>query len=107
MIAITSSRIKALREARKLTMQELADKVGISKSMISYYENGKKTPSVKTINIIASVLNVSVDYLLGKTDSFDGNENTSNDIKLLIEKYERLDPSKKEAILKILDTLAE
>ena len=104
---LSSERLKALREARKLTMQELADKLGVSKSMISYYEKGKKTPSVKTIDKMADTLNVSVDYLIGKSDAFDGSESTSKEAKDFMEKFEKLDPAKKEALIKMLEALSE
>jgi len=68
---------KRLHEARKaagLTMDELAliynqhFKSGINKSTISKYENNRQNPMTKVVSNLAEILNVSTDYLLGKSD---------------------------------------
>lgn len=100
-------RIKNLREARKFTMQELADRVGVSRSMISYYESNKKKPSFDTVEKLANVLDVSTDYLYGKTEAFDSNATTNENVKEFLSKFEKLDKKQQEKILKILDTLAD
>lgn len=56
-----------IRQARKnagLTQQELADKIGVTQAMVSYYEKDTKKPSVDVITKAASVLNVSLDELV-------------------------------------------
>lgn len=60
-----SERLKQLRKERGLLQQDMADKIGITKSAYGYYEQGKTTPDVLTAKKIASILDVSVDYLLG------------------------------------------
>jgi transcriptional regulator with XRE-family HTH domain len=63
-----------LREARKLrglTLQELAKKTGISYSSISLYENDGRDPSFFNLFCIAEVLNVSLDWLAGRTTNME------------------------------------
>ncbi|MEY9140404.1 MULTISPECIES: helix-turn-helix domain-containing protein [Mammaliicoccus] len=55
--------IKEIRKQRKLTQQELADELKISRSYLSDIENGNKNPSIKTTEKLAKKLNVSVGYL--------------------------------------------
>ncbi|PTL37653.1 helix-turn-helix domain-containing protein [Alkalicoccus saliphilus] len=55
--------IKAIRTEKKLTQQELADNMNISRSYLSDVENNRKNPSMKTIESLASKLNVSIAYL--------------------------------------------
>ena len=62
---LLGNRIKNLREARGLTQKELANKINVTKSTISYYENGKRTPTVNNLHDLARVLNVSLDCLMG------------------------------------------
>lgn len=65
-------RLKACREIRRMTQQELADRVGYSNaSMISYFENGNKKNHLNENNVqrIAEVLNVNPGYLLCKSDN--------------------------------------
>lgn len=55
-----------LREYYGLTQQELANKVGISKSMLSYIETGKRAPNVYIAMDIAEALNITVENLFRK-----------------------------------------
>ena len=59
-------RLKTLRLEAKLTQNEIAKKLQISKMTYSYWENGKRNP--KNVQQIADFFNVSTDYLLGNTD---------------------------------------
>lgn len=62
-----SERFKSLRQSRKLSQQELADKLKISKSSVNMYERGEREPGLETIENIADFFNVDMDYLLGKS----------------------------------------
>ena len=55
---------KALRLKYKYAQPELADKLGVSKGMISFWENGKYEPTASNIIIIANFFDVSIDDLL-------------------------------------------
>lgn len=57
-------KLKELRKSKNMTMEELANKVGVQKSSISLYENGKINPSLEVIKNIANIFNVSINYLL-------------------------------------------
>lgn len=60
-------RITNLREQLGLTQEELACKLGITRSALSHYEKNRREPDYKTLINIADILNVSVDYILGRT----------------------------------------
>ena len=49
---IFADKIKVIRKTKNLTMQELADKIGVSKGTISLWESGKNTPPQTTISLI-------------------------------------------------------
>ena len=61
-------RIKFLREQKELSQLELAKILNISNSTLSQYEAGNRVPGDDIKNKIADYFNVSVDYLLGRTD---------------------------------------
>lgn len=61
--------LKYLRQREKYTQQELADKLKISKSTISMYENGNREPDFETLEFIADIFNVDMNFLLGKADN--------------------------------------
>jgi len=62
-------RLKELRYQKKLTQEQLGAKVNVTKVSISGYENGNRTPDTETLQKLADFFEVSVDYLLGRTDS--------------------------------------
>lgn len=58
---------KNLREANKLTVRELAERIGISASTISAIETEARKPTIHHINLYWNYFDVSVDYLTGRT----------------------------------------
>lgn len=60
-------RLRELRNSRKLSQQELANSLGISKSSVNMYERGEREPGLDTLEAIADFFNVDMDYLTGKT----------------------------------------
>lgn len=57
--------LKSLRVNAGLTQKQLADKLGVSKNAVSYYEKSLRYPSSDILIRIARVFRVSADYLLG------------------------------------------
>lgn len=57
--------LKKLRIGQNLTQAELGSKVGLSKAVVSKYENGLGYPTFETLIRIASYFGVTTDYLLG------------------------------------------
>lgn len=56
-------RLRAAREARGLTLRELARRIGVSPSLVSQIENGRGAPSVNTLYALVTELDISVDTL--------------------------------------------
>lgn len=59
------NRLKTLRIKKKLTQQQLADLLGLTKSVISAYENGLRYPAYDVLIKISRIFKVSTDFLLG------------------------------------------
>lgn len=57
-------KLKKLRLSQKLTQQQLADRIGVAKSVVSYYESGDRYPSYDVLVRIARIFHTSTDYLL-------------------------------------------
>lgn len=62
-------RLKELRTIRKITQVKLAMDLNLSQHSISRYETGEREADYDTLVAIADYFNVSVDYLLGRTDN--------------------------------------
>jgi transcriptional regulator with XRE-family HTH domain len=65
---ILGQRIKKLRENRNLNQIEFSKILNISNTTLSQYEAGNRTPSDEIKEKVADYFNVSVDYLLGRTE---------------------------------------
>ena len=61
-------RLRLLREEKELSQDALGKVFNLSQSIIAYYEKDKKQPSQKTLKQMATLFNVSTDFLLGETD---------------------------------------
>lgn len=61
-------RISSLRQELKLTQKELAGKFNISPSSIGMFEQNRRSPDSELLNRFADFFNVSVDYLLCRTN---------------------------------------
>ncbi len=67
---IIGQRIKELRLERGLSLQKLAEAIGVDKHAIIYWENEINEPKANYIVKLATFFNVSADYLLGLTDEY-------------------------------------
>lgn len=94
-------KIKKLRKEKHITQQELADKVGISRSSIGMIESNKQGTTNETLVKLAKVLNTTVDYLLSDSD-YENIEKKERDYSLTIKEQENIDSEAQ----KILDELS-
>lgn len=58
-------RLKGLRLEKSLSQPQVATRIGVSKTVISNYENNYKLPSTENLVKLAQLFNTSTDYLLG------------------------------------------
>ncbi len=61
-------RFSELRQENNLTRNQIAEKLSVSVRLISYWENGKRECGFDMLIKIATIFDVSIDYLLGKSD---------------------------------------
>ena len=72
---LIGKRIKDLRVEKGMSQQDLGDLVGVTKVSICGYENGTRTPSLETFDLLADIFGVTTDYLLGREVSVVNEEN--------------------------------
>lgn len=68
LMSIFSDRLTELRKKRKLTQQQVADKLGINRVTYTNWEKGNREPSIDKIIRITQILDTTVDYLVGLSD---------------------------------------
>ena len=61
-------RLKKLRKERNVPQQVLADLIGIKIRGYQFYESETNEPSIKTLIALADFYDVSIDYLVGRSD---------------------------------------
>jgi len=68
-MSIFSDRLKIARKAKNITQKAMAERLGIQETSYQLYEYGKREPNHANTVKIADILDVSLDYLLGRSDS--------------------------------------
>jgi len=64
-----TNKIKDVRIIKGLTQKQVADELGLSVVAIQNYENDRRKPAYDVLIALADYFNVSIDYLVGRTDN--------------------------------------
>lgn len=118
--SILGDRLKELRKDKNITQKELSKVLNIQNTTLSQYENGINEPNDEMKIKIADYFNVTVDYLLGRTNIRQINsviEKEANQFgneiieiyrkKGKIEKDEKITPEQRERILKEIEIFVD
>ncbi|WP_238899434.1 helix-turn-helix transcriptional regulator [Clostridium sp. YIM B02500] len=107
-MATLSDRLKELRKSNNLTQAELGKILGVGKTTVSMYETGNSTPSDEIKLKISEYFNVSLDYLLGKTDAKNYTEDPNITIALHSDTdYDELPKEAKEEINNFIEYIKQ
>ena len=101
MANVLGAKIKELRKAKALTLEQLAEKIGSGKSYIWEIENkGVKRPSAEKLAAIAKSLDVTTDYLIDDTQT-----EVSDDLEkeVFYRKLGQLDKGDQDRIMDMID----
>ncbi|RQR34863.1 helix-turn-helix domain-containing protein [Burkholderia sp. Bp9142] len=95
-------KLRELRKQRGLTLDQLAERAGMSKSYIWELENREsQRPSAEKLSALADVLGVTVSYFIDEDVSVPGEKHKD---EVFFRNYQKLDPTAKEQLRKILET---
>lgn len=91
-----AQRLKELRQKSKLSLEELASKIGTTKTTLSRYENRTRSPKLKILGDLANFFDVPVDWLSGLSNELllPGEESEN-----LMELYNLLERKRKDRVL--------
>lgn len=101
-----ADRLKELRKSKNLTQSDLGKILGVGKTTISMYENGNSTPNDEIKLKISEYFDVSLDYLLGKSDSKNNPTFKADDVTIALHSdtdYKDLPKEAKEEIYNFID----
>ncbi|SKC61706.1 helix-turn-helix domain-containing protein [Maledivibacter halophilus] len=96
-------RLKELRLELGLTQEQLAQKFNTGKASISHYESNKRLPDASTIEKFADFFEVSVDYLLGRKDTYSSEELLKHIPKEYKKSFEKLNLEQLKFVKKMAD----
>ncbi|HML38524.1 MAG TPA: helix-turn-helix transcriptional regulator [Bacillota bacterium] len=104
--------LRLLREEKKLSQQKLANEFGVAQSQIQNYETGGYQPDIETLKKYADFFDVSVDFLLGRTDIRRKPEAVKEyalcaEEQALIDCYRSLRPKQRQGLALFLDILKD
>lgn len=95
-------RLKALRKEAGLTQKEIAQQIQVGQNSYSNWENGNRKPTAEITSKLAHLFNVSTEYLLGKTDNKNPEDELS-DVEILYRRNSKnMTPEQKEIFKKEL-----
>lgn len=108
-----NNRLKILRLKKGLTQPQLAEDVGLSKSTIGMYEQGRREPDLETLEVLADYFNVDADYLMGRSDKVTvlperlvyENQQTSADLRYVLDKMKHATDEQQKTIRKLVDAI--
>jgi transcriptional regulator with XRE-family HTH domain len=67
-VEIFARRLRAARDLRGFNQRELAERCSLPPSSIAHFEGADRSPSLENLGRIATALNVTADYLIGRSD---------------------------------------
>lgn len=70
-------RLRHAREKREMSQSQLAEKAKLQASAVSHFETGARKPSFDNLRHLADALNVTTDYLLGRSEEMEGTGKTA------------------------------
>jgi transcriptional regulator with XRE-family HTH domain len=99
---IFPERLRQARELRRLSQAELASRAELQPSAVSHFETGTRRPSFDNLRRLADALQVSTDYLIGRSESPSGAPTAD----VLYRNIERLSASDRDFAADMISKLA-
>ncbi len=91
-------RLRLLRKSRRLSQNEVATEVHITRSTYSSYETGRRIPSLDVLIILSRFFNTSTDYLLGFTDDPERPPVLDGKTREIVRNFQAVDPRGQDMI---------
>ncbi|MCM1042633.1 MAG: helix-turn-helix domain-containing protein [Corallococcus sp.] len=94
--------LKNLREEKKLTQENVCEKLNVSRNCYASYEQGRTEPNIEMLVKLANLFECSVDYLLGRVSDIDTIEiqtDLTEQQKELLSNFDRLNTEGKARLL--------
>lgn len=102
-----AEKIKKLRKEKGWSQEKLAQKLGIHRKTVAFYELNKSYPTAENIQKIANVFDIASDYLLSdEVDSFASLGIKDKSLVPIFEQIDKLDEKSKDVIKIMVESLS-
>lgn len=99
-----AEQLKKKRKELDLSQEFVADKVGISRRTLAYYESGERIPNAENLILLCNFYSLDINKLISQdiniAENNNSNDNERNDIIAKIDEYLNLEKAKKESFNK-------
>ena len=96
-------RLVASREKQNLSQKELAERLGITPTRLNYWEKDKREPAIEMIKLIAQILDIDTNYLIGYQPQNKKAPSLSDEAMKLARDYDVLDSYGQRAVRALVD----
>jgi len=100
---IFADRLATLRKEHRITQVELAEKVGVSRGIVAFYESCRTNPTVETVEKFADFFGVPVTYLLEEKDEGRARSGPASKFEQQVEKVRQLSPIQQRRLVNMID----
>jgi len=101
------ARLARVRKERGFTQTELAEALGVTQRVVSYYECETQHPPAALLPKIAKTLNVSADVLLGLDIVPEDGRTADARLRRRLRDLEKLPPADRKAVIQVIDAMLE
>jgi len=101
-VSIFATNLTDIRKTRHMSQEELAEKTGMSRSIIAYYETAARNPTLEALQKFADVFDVSIAEL---TEDTNNQRHATSKLDRQVEKIKHLSPTRQRMISNTLDAL--
>lgn len=102
-LAVIGKNIRRERKAQRITIEDLAEKAGLSTNYLGAIERGEKVPSLESLVAIIDALNITADAVF--CDSIQNGYRVKSSI--LSEKLENASPARREKIFRVIEIMLQ
>lgn len=101
-VSVFAANLTDIRKTRHMSQDELAEKTGMSRSIIAYYETSARNPTLEALQKFADVFDVSIAEL---TEDKNNQRRACSKLDRQVEKIKHLSPARQRMISNALDAL--
>jgi len=95
--------LAALRKERQLTQVELAEKVGVSRGIVAFYESCKTNPTLETVEKFADFFGVSIGYMLEEAEGGRSRPGPASKFEQQVDRVRQLSPLQQRRLVNMID----